>query len=142
MEQLKAHKFLMRYVSHDFRQITCLYDSVKDGATSAAFHSKVDNKGGFIMVIKVDDNTEIAGYTWKGLRPNVNELHDLQSGGAVISYEDFRLVSLSDTYVINTSAGFQLTRNSDLLLNFDNWSLSRCSFNEWPSICEVAVYKL
>lgn len=142
MEQLKAHKFLMRYVGHDFRQITCLYDSDRDGISSAIFHSRVDNKGGFIIVIRVDDDTELAGYTWKGVRPNVNELHDLQSGGAVISQQDFKLISLSDTYVINTPTGFQLTRVGDLVVNLDNWRESRCSFHEWPSNCEVAVYKL
>eukprot|EP00359_Climacostomum_virens_P001010 CAMPEP_0204897790 /NCGR_PEP_ID=MMETSP1397-20131031/929_1 /ASSEMBLY_ACC=CAM_ASM_000891 /TAXON_ID=49980 /ORGANISM="Climacostomum Climacostomum virens, Strain Stock W-24" /LENGTH=223 /DNA_ID=CAMNT_0052065567 /DNA_START=101 /DNA_END=769 /DNA_ORIENTATION=+ len=121
MEQLKAHKFLMRYVNHDFRQITCLYDSDRDGVSSSIFHSRVDNKGGFIMVIKFDDAIEIAGYTWKGVRPNVNELHDLQSGGAVVNHFDFKLVSLADTYVINTPTGFQLTRSGDLVINLDNW---------------------
>lgn len=63
-EYYKAHRFLQKYITNNFNELTCLYDWKNDEKTSAAFHRKCDDsKGGIILIISLSLGYEIAAFS-------------------------------------------------------------------------------
>ena len=63
VEYYKAHKFLQKYITHNFHELVCLYNSKNDQLTSTAFHNKCDDcKLGIIIIIMLD-GYEIAAFS-------------------------------------------------------------------------------
>ena len=149
IEQFKAHRFLTNYISNRIDPSDLLYNTMKDGENSSAFHSKLDNKGGFIIIIDLILGFKIGAYTSKGLRTNQKEVYDSQSGGVVIRGSAFDILAWQDGVVVYEKEGVRFNRSTSLFLNFDDLKRASCSFlpdpdiKNWPSkIEEINVYKI
>ncbi|CAG9317016.1 unnamed protein product [Blepharisma stoltei] len=150
-EHFKAHRFLQKYIAHNFNELTCLYDSRNDGRSSVAFHRKCDDsKGGIIMIITLSLGYEIAAWSWKGIRKGCTQNSDVQMGGAIIQNNSFDFCSFADQVIINEPEGIRFSSESDLYMNFDYLERSVCNFDKrlkgnarWTTyIEEISVYKL
>ena len=150
-EFLKANAFLLKYVGKQKQELVPLYDSIQDGLSAHAFHSKCDDsKDGIIVILSLAPGYEVAGFSWKGIRKGCPENSDVQAGGAIIRHSHFEFVVFSDNFVINEPEGIRFSRKSDLYVNFDQLTSSVCNFDKklannplWTDwISSIKVYKL
>jgi len=149
LEQFKAKRFLNNYLSGRIEASDILYNTMNDGQTATAFHAKLDNRGGFMVIIDLILGFKIGAYTVKGLRTNTREVPDSQSGGVVLRDGSFDLVPWQDGVVLYEKEGIRFNRSSALYLNFDDLKRSQCSYlpdpdlKLWTSkIEEITVYRL
>ena len=149
LEQFKAKRFLNNYLGGRTETNDILYNTMNDGQTAAAFHSKLDNRGGFMIIIDLIVGFKIGAYTVKGLRTNQREMVDTQSGGVIIREGTYDLIPWSDGMILYEKEGIRFNRSSSLYLNFDDLRRSQCSYlpdpdlKQWTSkIEEITVYRL
>ena len=151
VEFFKAHKFLQKYITNNFNEISCIFNTTNDGFNSAAFHSKCDDcKNGIIVIISLTLDYEIAAFSWKGIRKGISQFNDSQMGGAIIKNNSFEFVAFKDNIVYSLQEGIRFSSENDLYLNFDDKDKSICNFDQklkrnqlWTSfIQEISVYRL
>ena len=149
LEQFQAKRFLNNYLNSRIEPTDVLYNTMNDGQTATAFHAKLDNRGGFIIIIDLILGFKIGAYTVKGLRTNQREITDSQSGGVVIRDGNFELIPWPECLILYEKEGIRFNRNSALYLNFDDLKRSQCSYlpdselKQWTSkIEEITAYRL
>jgi hypothetical protein len=151
VEYYKAHKFLQKYITNNFNELLCIYNTTNDGFNPSSFHSKCDDcKNGIIIIISLSLEYEIAAFSWKGIRRGIIQASDNQMGGALIRQNSFEFVPFKDNIVYNLPEGIRFSSDNDLYLNFNEKEKSICNFDPrskvnqlWTSnILEISVYRL
>ncbi|OMJ92650.1 hypothetical protein SteCoe_4523 [Stentor coeruleus] len=151
VEFFKAHKFLQKYINHNFNELVVLYTTKNDGFKGSTFHARCDDcKNGLIIIISLTLGYEIGAFTWKGIRKGISQANDSQMGGVFIKPDLFELVPFKDNSVFSLQEGIRFSSDNDLYLNFDVKEKSICNFDPrlkgnamWTTYIEnISIYKL